>query len=309
MKFQNLFKQFSGEPINYEFPKTFEYNKTCHCDGFDCEYYLQSNGIRPDGTITYQKVIMTVPTGKKDKLPAVVVPFYYPEAALGFDPATGEELPSYIENPVMTKLVRRGFVAISAQSYHLTYAEYNKEKTCQGNVDFDRWAYIGSVFNSEHPEWSGVGKLVADTRLLIDVLENDERVDKDRIGIMGHSLGGKMAFYTGCTDERIKVIVSSDFGLLWDSTNWSDPWYWGDKLQAVRDSGLTNELLLNDVAQKPFCLIAGETDNDKSRELLYGLSAYENYPERILVVDHRSGHRPPAYALDAGIGFMEHWLG
>lgn len=309
MNYLNMFNQYIGVPDNYDFPKTFEFTEKYSSDGYDCEYYIQSNGVRPNGEITYQKVLMAVPHNAKGKLPAVVVPFYYPEAALGYDPKTKEELPNYKDNPIIHKLAKNGFVVISAQSYHLTYAPYQIDNSKIGTVDFDHWMYIGTTFNKEHPEWSGIGKLVADTKLLIDVLKADERVDKEKIGILGHSLGGKMAFYTGCLDNRIKVIVSSDFGLLWDQTNWSDPWYWGDKLEKIKEDGLDNPKLLDSIAPKPFCLIAGEADNDLSRQALYNLQGYKQCPETILVVDHRSGHRPPAYALDAGIGFLAHWLG
>ena len=48
------------------------------------EEYRQANG--PD---TYQRLMMALPKSAAGKLPAVVVPFYYPEAMLGFNPKTG----------------------------------------------------------------------------------------------------------------------------------------------------------------------------------------------------------------------------
>ena len=52
-----------------------------------------------------------------------------------------------------------------------------------------------------------------------------------------------MAFYTGCLDERFKVILASDFGIGWDQTNWKDLWYWGsrvDELKAANPSAAAN---------------------------------------------------------------------
>ena len=54
-----------------------------------------------------------------------------------------------------------------------------------------------------------------------------------------------MAFYAGCLDHRIKVIVASDFGIGWDQTNWNEAWYWGDRLKDVRARGMDHSDLLS----------------------------------------------------------------
>jgi len=133
-------------------------------------------------------------------------------------------------------------------------------------------------------------------------------VDASRIGIAGHSLGGKMAFYTGCLDERVKVILASDFGFGWDQTNWDDPWYWGEKLNELRAQGFEHASLLAAAAPKPFCLLAGEYDNEDSRQMILAAPYYKEHPERAFVLNHATGHRPPKYAKDAGYGFLDHWL-
>ena len=149
----------------------------------------------------------------------------------------------------------------------------------------------GEALAHDWPEWSGVGKLVADTRLLVDILVADSRVDSARIGIIGHSLGGKMAFYTGCLDSRIKVIVASDFGIGWDQTNWRDPWYWGEKLKDLRAKGMDHAGLLSLSGGKPFCLIAGEFDDASSGTMMRRAKGYERNPERLVLVNHATGHR------------------
>ena len=157
-------------------------------------------------------------------------------------------------------------------------------------------------------EFFEMGKLVADTRLLVDALEQDERIDASRIGIAGHSLGGKMAFYTGCIDPRIKVILASDFGFLWHQTNWEKNWYFGDKVEALKAAGLSNVDLLSYSKGKPFFLIAGDADTDESLEAMKKASGYDNCPERLGFLNHASGHRPPQYALDEGYEFLEKYL-
>jgi dienelactone hydrolase len=43
----------------------------------------------------------------------------------------------------------------------------------------------------------------------VDLLQSREEVDPERIGVIGHSLGGHNAMFLGAFDPRVKVIVSS----------------------------------------------------------------------------------------------------
>ena len=135
-------------------------------------------------------------------------------------------------------------------------------------------------------------------------------MDATRIGIIGHSLGGKMAFYAGCLDPRVQVIVTSDWGIDWDGTNWKDPWYWGAaRVDAMKAAGRTHADLLAYAGGKPFMLIAGKYDNAASaRAVLDRVPAYRAHPERCVVLDHARGHRPPPDALEAGYRFLEKHL-
>ena len=273
---------------------------------FDVECYVQANG--PDST---QRVMMTVPKLLRGKRPAVVAPFYYPEAMLGFNPVDGSletpilasqktNLTNFAGISYLADLARRGYIAISADAYYRTY---RPEGAPEDN--WRKWAYAGAALTRDWPTWTGIGKLVFDTRLLIDMLEADVRVDASRIGIIGHSLGGKMAFYTGCLDPRVKVIVASDFGIGWDQTNWKDVWYWGDKVAEMKRAGIDHAQLLSLAGGKPFCLLAGQYDNMDSWAIMRRATGYENHPERLKIVNHQTGHRPPASATEEGYRFLD----
>ena len=288
-------------PEGYAFERRVERVRTWDFPAFTVECYRQANGPG-----TEQRVFVAVPKGKSGKLPAVAVPFYYPEAMLGFDPATGEELPKFKGVTMLADLARRGFVAATADAYHLTY----RVGAVEPRGDFKRWQKAAEALARDWPGWTGVGKLTADTRLMIDLLADDPRVDTARIGIIGHSLGGKMAFYAGCADPRVKVIVTSDWGIDWDRTNWSDPWYWGAaRVDAMKAAGRTHADLLACAGGKPFMLIAGKYDTAASaRAILDKVPAYRAHPERCVVLDHASGHRPPPDALEAGYRFLDKHL-
>lgn len=349
-----LWLQLITPPAEYTFPHEVVQEALYTTDAYTIEVLQQRNG--PD---TWQRVIRLIPLDGADgndnadsgrKRPAVVVPFYYPEAMLGYDPAgtpanglPGTPLPRYKGIEMMDHLARRGYITISAESYHLTYpaatAEDKSTIKATGNLgttivkdreDFSRWADAAAALQQDYPQWTGVGKLVHDTRLLIDLLEEDERVDADRIGIAGHSLGGKMAFYTACFDARIKVVLASDFGLCWDSTNWDAPWYWGPThLQELKAAGQTNATLLKSTSRRAvaskanysgktaravgtqkaplyFCLIAGESDTDASLEAITRARVYPCTHKRAFnFINHATGHRPPSWALEDAYSFLD----
>lgn len=259
--------------------------------------------VQPNGAGTTQRVMKVFPAGMKGPFPAVAVPFYFPEAMLGFEPDTGEALPRYAGVEMMVQLAKRGYACASADAYYMTYIQSDKGQ----GVNFASWKSAGEALRRDHPGWSGMGKLVADTKLLIDTLAEDPRVDADRIGIAGHSLGGKMAFYTGCLDGRVKAILASDMGLGWDQTNWRDIWYWGDQVETLIAAGMDHAGLLG-CGGKPFCLIAGEFDNMDSWDLMCRAPGYEAGDERLKIINHATGHRPPMWALEEGYDFLDRWM-
>jgi hypothetical protein len=293
--------QALGQPApSYAFKPAFDFQQSYkgEGEGYLAEFYEQANG--PSSS---QRVLLLLPTQCPEPVPAVVVPFYFPEAMLGFELNSGQPLPRYAGIEMMLHLCRKGFACISAEAYHLTYKPSSRSRD-----DFQRWGDMAAALLADNPNWSGMGKLVADTRLLIDALSSDPRIDAGRIGICGHSLGGKMAFYTACLDERIKATLASDFGFCWPQSNWHEAWYWGGKLAELKARGMDHSQLLGLAAPKPFFLIAGEYDNEESWQLMQKAPGYEKYPERRVICNHASGHRPPMKALEKGYQFLEQFL-
>ncbi len=56
---------------------------------------------------------------------------------------------------------------------------------------------------------SGTMKAIWDNIRCLDALESLPYVDPDRIGVIGHSLGGHNGMFTACFDQRIKCVVTS----------------------------------------------------------------------------------------------------
>ncbi len=300
----SLWKNFIGEPSYRDFKKSIKFLNEYEYDGIVYEYYLQANGLDDNGKPTYQEVVLSHPKNLNGKAPAVVVPFYFAEHMLGFNPKTGEKNGAFGKFPFAHELSKLGFITITAESYYLTYIKDD----ALDRLEYSRWQNCAKKLLNDHPNWSGIGKLVSDAMLLVDFLCGDERVNIENIGIMGHSLGGKVAFYTGCLDERIKVIVASDFGILYDQTNWQDDWYWGKKLEKIKELKLSHKDLLKHANKKPFCLLVGEYDNDESSKFLYSIKEYKNCCNRLLIIDHKTGHNPPIHAREGAYSFLKYWL-
>lgn len=103
-----------------------------------------------------------------------------------------------IDNPdkaYLDHLCRRGFVVIAPEHF------------VSGHRIPAEGPYETGAFYKKHPEWTAVGKFTYEHSIAIDVLQSLEQVDGERIGALGHSLGGHGTFFLAAYDERIKAAA------------------------------------------------------------------------------------------------------
>jgi dienelactone hydrolase len=156
-------------------------------------------------------------------------------------------------------LVRRGYVCIAPD--HLAAGE----RVAPGGD-----AYNTAAFYERHPGWSAVGKAIWDAQRAVDHLVSLPEVDPERVGVIGHSLGGHGAMFAAAFDERLKACVSN-CGITTFAGNanrlaWArDQWY--VYLPALRPFFLTNQRAPFDmhefaalIAPRPFLTISSLTD-------------------------------------------------
>ena len=173
--------------------------------------------------------------------------------------------------------------------------------------DFTRWAAAATELLKDNPHWSGSGKLLYDNQLLVDLACEDERLDSERIGVMGHSLGGKIAFYMACLEPRLKAAVASDWGIGWHQTNWEDIWYWGEKVKAMEEKNMEHAQLLA-LSKTPLMVIAGHYDNEGTNAFFDRAALIRGDRENMLLDDHKSGHRIPPESMEKAILFLRKHL-
>lgn len=247
------------------------------------------------GPESWQRILLMEPLKLKGRTAGVVVPFYDPDRMCGYDLKTKAKLgPERNTAFFGLHLVQQGYVVAAVEAYPFNLLTPVEQAASKGGMGV--WRDAAAKIAKQHPQWTGMGKLTHDTRLAAEVLRGSASVDPERIAVMGHSLGGKMAFYAGCLDPRFKAVIASDFGIAWDSTNWGDAWYFGSKLKAMRADGLSHEQLLACAAPTSFFLIAGQYDSQAASgpilDAARKVHVLHGKDDAVEMFDHHTGHQP-----------------
>jgi hypothetical protein len=162
---------------------------------------------------------LLLPAGE-GKRAAVVTVFYEPETAIG------------LGNPhrdFALQLARRGFVTLSIGTTEATQA-----KTYA--------LYYPSIDDAQVQPLSMLAYAAANAWY---VLAEHPQVDRERIGIVGHSFGGKWAMFASCLFENFACAAWSDPGIVFDESrpniNYWEPWYLGYHPPPWRKRGVITE--------------------------------------------------------------------
>ncbi|MHC4394392.1 MAG: SUMF1/EgtB/PvdO family nonheme iron enzyme [Planctomycetota bacterium] len=266
--------------------------KTYHEENYTGKLmYLQTE---PD---YWEKIFLMMPNKPlKKPTPVVIVPYY------DVDVPAGKNMTGFNYQPPGVRsfaylMAQQGYIAVAVKWFGKSYGEGPAE--------------VVSNLKLKHPECTGLGKWVWDAQRLVDFLYSLPEVDHQNIGIIGHSLGAKMALYAAAMDERIKTVVFSEGGIGFAFSNYDDYWYFGDFINDIDKSTDQHELLAL-LAPRPFLLIGGdEYDTDKSWYYINAAAkVYHLFgkPQNIGYFNHRTGHSPSPDAVRLSIDWLKHFL-
>lgn len=235
-------------------------------------------------------------------LPAALVVYY--------DPATGVGLKGELRD-FAYQLAKRGFVALSLGSG--SNSNYYPDEKAAVLQPLSLLAYMAA--NCYH------------------ALANLPQVDPKRVGVVGHSYGGKWAMFASCLYDKFALGVWSDGGVVFDETrgnvNFWSPWYLGYDPNATRPRGIPNEQRprtgaykrMRDegwdlhelhalMAPRPF-LVSGGAEDRSHRWLALNHAVEVNrllgYENRV-AMHNRPTHSPNPESNEVIYRFFEHFL-
>lgn len=240
--------------------------------------------------------------------PAVLVVYYDPGTAVGLPPdgKDGEE------RDFALQLARRGFVTLSIG-------------TPGGN------AYQPDIGNAQCQPLSFHAYVAANCW---HALANLPEVDQERIGVTGHSYGGKWSMFAAALWDRFAAVAVSDPGIVFDesrpSVNYWEPWYLGRETgktrakpgiptadnpvfgayRRLRDGGHDLHEIHALIAPRPF-LVSGGSEDGAARWIPLNHSLAINAllgHDRRVAMTNRPDHTPTAESNAVLYGFFERWL-
>lgn len=237
-------------------------------------------------------------------LAAVFVPFYEPETSVGL---AGKPWRDFA-----WQLARRGFVTLSLGSPGGDARKpiMSTQAQCQ---PLSYLAYVSAN------AWQALANL--------------PYVDSQRIGIVGHSYGGKWAMFGACLWPKYACGAWSDPGIVFDesraSINYQEPWYLGLDSNFTRPPGLVSSerprtgayrTLIEKghdlvevqalMAPRPFLVSGGAEDPPKRWMALNHVRAvYQQLGhEHRVAMSNRESHDPNEASNELIYAFFQHWL-
>ncbi|MBX3731940.1 MAG: DUF1593 domain-containing protein [Verrucomicrobiae bacterium] len=237
-------------------------------------------------------------------MPAVVVPFYEPETSAGLNSSQHRDY--------ALQLARRGFVALAIGS-----PGGDARKPEMGGAICQPLLFLAHAASNARA-----------------ALAARPEVDPTRIGLVGHSYGGKWALFAAAWDEGFACTAVSDPGIAFDEArpgvNYWEPWYLGRDPGSVRSPGLVSsgnprtgayrELVaaghdLHEVlaltAPRPLLVSGGSEDPPQRWQTLNHLRdvhAVLGVTDRVAMT-HRAAHDPDADSNAAVVAFLVRFLG
>ena len=245
---------------------------------------------------------LLVPDGP-GPFPAMLVVFYEPETAIGQGKRRGGST-----SPI--QLARRGIAALSIGF------DPGGIDPAKSGIMLQPLSYLAYVAANGY-----------------NALASLPEIDPDRIGVMGHSYGGKWAMFASCLYEKFACGVWSDPGIMFDearsNVNYWEPWYLGWEPGRTRKRGVITpesprtgayKRLVESghdlhelhalMAPRPFLVSGGSEDPPERWSALNHTVAVNKLlgHENRVAMTNRPGHAPTAESNEQILRFLDHVL-
>jgi len=251
---------------------------------------------------------LLVPDGGGKK-PAVITVYYEPETAIGEGAANHD---------FALQLTKRGFVTLSIGTSQTT-----KSRT-----------YSMYYPDIDHAQVQPLSMLACASANAWYALSKVPDVDSTRIGIMGHSYGGKWAMFSSCLFDKFACSVWCDPGIVFDESriavNYWEPWYlgyypppwnntWRKTGMVPEAKGLYPKLIKEGcdltelhalMAPRPFLVSGGSEDTPKRWLALnhtIGINRLLGFENRVAMTN-RPEHSPNQESNEQIYWFFEYFL-
>ncbi|GBD35490.1 hypothetical protein HRbin36_00602 [bacterium HR36] len=258
--------------------------------------------------ITYQAepgdripAYLFVPLGLKGKVPGIVC-LHPTNRELGKGVVAG--LGGAPNRQYAVELAERGFVTIAPD--YVNMGEYKCDPYQRGYV-------------------SATMKGIVNHRRAVDVLQSLAEVDAERIGAIGHSLGGHNSIFLAVFDERVQCVVSScgfcSFRtyMMGNLRGWSHAGYMPLILKQYDADPKKMPFEFTEViaalAPRPFLAVAPVHDHNFDvagvRECMTAAEPVYRFlsaPEKLRAIYPEAGHDFPDEARQAAYRWIARWL-
>jgi dienelactone hydrolase len=244
---------------------------------------------------------LLTPEGREQR-PAVLVVYYDPETGVGLNPKTSLRDFGY-------QLTRRGFVTLSIgwpRDYTQQQSPTLQPLSCLAYMAANCYNAVAAM----------------------------AEVDPQRVGIVGHSFGGKWAMFASCLYDKFACAAYSDPGIVFDESrpnvNYWEPWYIGWEAGRTRKPGVPTEEnprtgpyrtlvemgrdlheLHALMAPRPFLVSGGAEDPVQRWQALNHTVAVNRLlgSENRVAMTNRKGHSPTEESNEQLYLFFEYFLG
>ena len=248
-----------------------------------------------------------VPLNLEGKAPGVVA--LHGTFERGIEQAAG--LVDEPDKAYLDHLARRGYIVIAPEHF------------VSGERVPPEGPYDTSRFYQKHPQWTAVGKFTYEHAIAVDVLAAMEEVDAERLGAMGHSLGGHGAIFLAAYDERIKAAACNCGATFFRHNPKIDQWArdrWYVYFKHLRPVIVAGELppidfheIIALIAPRAFLDVSGLNDGDPAvqrQRVLMLTSVMRVYdlvgaPQNFAFFVHGRGHAVPPESRELIYGWLD----